>query len=215
MNGFLRYGGFLNSLIETVLNCLWTSMLWLICALPVVTLGASSVALYHTVYMVIRKEEGKVWAEFWRSFKNNFKQATAVWLILLLILCFLLASLYNALVLYHMEVVPVALPIMIAVVLAWVIMWGSYLFPCIARFQNTTGQMLKNCSLCVLLHLIWSLLLLIICLAGIVAFLAVPGLFPVIPVMVALLSSYALERVFSKYQSNDQAEVHTIRENPR
>ena len=199
MNGLLRYDGPLHKILNTALKCLLLSLFWLGFSAPVITIGPASVALYHTVFKVIRKDEGNLWAEFWWAFKNNFKQAALVWLIILPILCFLLASAYNAFVLYGLGIVSVALPIAVLLVLVWVILWASYLFPCIARFQNTTGAILKNCSLFIMAHPLWSLLLLLVFLAEVAVVLAVPGLLPVVPVFGTLLSSYALEQVFRKY----------------
>ena len=199
MNGLLRYDGPLYKIVTAALKCLLASLLWLGFSAPIITAGAASAALYHTVFKVIRKDEGNLWAEFWWAFKSNFKQATVVWLIVLPVLCFLLASGYNALVLYKLEIVSAMLPIAVSLVLVWVILWASYLFPCIARFQNTTGAILKNCSLFIMAHPLWSLLLLLVFLAEVAVVLAVPGLLPVVPVFGTLLSSYALEQVFRKY----------------
>ena len=199
MNGLLRYDGPLYKIAASALKCLLASLLWLGFSAPIITVGAASAALYHTVFKVIRKEEGNLWSEFWAAFKSNFKQATVVWLIVLPVLCFLLASGYNALVLYGLGIVSVMLPIAILLVLVWVILWASYLFPCIARVQNTTGAMLKNCSLFILAHPLWSLVLLLIAVAEIAVTFTVPGLLPIVPVFGTLLSSYALERVFRKY----------------
>ena len=67
-------------------ECMLLSILWVVTSLPVITIGASTTALYYAVVKVIRNNEGYVWGEFWNGFRTNFKQATIIWLVALLLL---------------------------------------------------------------------------------------------------------------------------------
>ena len=67
-------------------ECMLLSILWVVTSLPVITIGASTTALYYAVVKVIRNNEGYVWGEFWNGFRTNFKQATIIWLVALLFL---------------------------------------------------------------------------------------------------------------------------------
>lgn len=49
------------------------SFLWCVFSLPIITAGASTAALYHTVIKVIRQDRGYVFSTFIHSFKQNFK----------------------------------------------------------------------------------------------------------------------------------------------
>ena len=55
--------------------------LWLICSLPLVTIGASNTALYYAMMKRIRTNEGQVTGNFLQAFRANLRQATALWLI--------------------------------------------------------------------------------------------------------------------------------------
>lgn len=48
------------------------SILWVICCLPVVTIGASSAALYYTTVKVVRRDRGKLLESFFSCFRENF-----------------------------------------------------------------------------------------------------------------------------------------------
>ena len=48
------------------------------------------------------------------------------------------------------------------IMIAVAIMWSAFLFPYIARFENTVKQTLKNAFLLMVRHLPWALLLLVI-----------------------------------------------------
>ena len=62
---------FLNLLGQLIL----LSILWTICSLPVITIGASSAALYYTVVKVLRRNQDSLFAAFFREFRGNFLQS--------------------------------------------------------------------------------------------------------------------------------------------
>ena len=76
--------------LEYITNIIYASVLWILFSIPVITIGASSTALYYTVTKVIRHGRSYIFREFWQSFKSNLKQSTAVWLIYLLLMAVLL-----------------------------------------------------------------------------------------------------------------------------
>ena len=61
----------------------YLNTLWLICSLPIFTIGASTTALFYcTLKMAEDRDEGLT-RMFFRAFRSNFKAATKLWLILL------------------------------------------------------------------------------------------------------------------------------------
>ena len=66
------------------------NVLWLVCCIPVFTIGASTTALYTVMLKMVKNEEGYIFRGFFKAFKENFKQSTIMWLILLVlgIVCF-------------------------------------------------------------------------------------------------------------------------------
>ena len=59
------------------------NVMWLVCCIPVVTIGASTTALYTVMLKLVKNEEGYVFRGFLKAFKTNFKQSTIIWLIVL------------------------------------------------------------------------------------------------------------------------------------
>ena len=58
------------------------SALWILCSIPVVTIGASSIALYDTVAHCFRYNEGAMVSRFFRTFKQELRRGillTVVW----------------------------------------------------------------------------------------------------------------------------------------
>jgi uncharacterized membrane protein YesL len=78
MNGFFgldskfyKYGTLLGDIM--ILTLLWT-----ITSLPLITIGASTTALYYVTTRQLSNREGYVTKDFFRSFKQNFFEATGV-----------------------------------------------------------------------------------------------------------------------------------------
>ena len=70
---------FINKLVYSV----YLNILWFICCIPIVTVGASTTALFYVSLKVAKNEEGNLTKAFFHSFRENFKQGTIIWLILL------------------------------------------------------------------------------------------------------------------------------------
>ena len=61
----------------------YLNLLWILCSLPIFTMGAATTALYYSTLKIVRGEDSHLTKLFFRSFRQNFKQATLLWLILL------------------------------------------------------------------------------------------------------------------------------------
>lgn len=70
----------------------WLHILWLICCLPVFTIGASTTALCYSC-MKLRRQEGYATHNFFTSFWKNFLQATVLFVILAVVGAVLLMDL--------------------------------------------------------------------------------------------------------------------------
>ena len=90
--------------------------------------------------------------------------------------------------------------------IAVAIMWSAFLFPYIARFENTVKQTLKNAFLLMVRHLPWSLLLLVILIASALSIYIIPVLLVVIPAVASIVFDFILERLFRRYMSPEDLE---------
>lgn len=69
--------------IDKVGKIFLLNLLWLLCSIPVVTIGASTTALIYSS-MKLHENEGYWYQNFFKSFKENLKQATGLFLLYLL-----------------------------------------------------------------------------------------------------------------------------------
>lgn len=197
--------------INKIIDCVCLSFLWLLLCIPVVTAGAATTALYYTVNKVIRNNRSYIWKEFWHAFRTNFKQSTLVWLILIFIYaimgidCYIMFQFAKAGVSYG------SLYIVFAMLMLIVTMWANYLFPYMARFENTLKAVLKNCVIMALLNLGKSFVLLVLLLVAlVVAYVFFPAIM-ILPAVYMLLANLILEKVFVKYMTPEDIEAEKER----
>lgn len=79
-----------------IFNLAYAGFLWFLASLPLITIGASTTALYAYAFAVTGQRDGYVGRTFFSSFKKNFVQATLVWVIMLAIFSFLFFDAYLA-----------------------------------------------------------------------------------------------------------------------
>lgn len=72
--------------VRIICDLILVDVLWLICCLPIITIGASTAALHSVVRKMAACEYYTVWGGFWHGFRENWKQGTAVFLIVGLVL---------------------------------------------------------------------------------------------------------------------------------
>lgn len=117
------------------------SILFVLCGIPIVTIGASATAMHYALRRC-HDESGSLIKDFFSSFLRNFRQATCIWLILVavgavIVVNFWLVQEWTG---EFAFVVQAALCIMSLLTLAE----AGIAFPMLARFDNTVGSILKN-----------------------------------------------------------------------
>ena len=164
--------------------------LWLLCCIPVVTIGPATVALYYVLMKAIRNEGTRYYRMFFTAFKENFKKALPLGLVFLVVAGLLVGAgfLYKGL----FEAIGAGfLQIMIYVSGAFILVWllvFEYAFPMLARFENTVFKTITNAFVFVAWYALIIFLFRIF--------------FPLIILgygFVALVNSYILNRVFKPY----------------
>ncbi len=137
------------------------NILWLLCSVPFITIGASTTALYSVTLKMAANEEGYIIRGFWDAFKKSFKQSTLVWLILLAVG----AVLGMDIVIISSKLQGVALNaglLFIGSVSVIYLIELTFVFPIIAKFENSTLNTIKNAVLIPLARLPFTLPVLIL-----------------------------------------------------
>ena len=118
------------------------NILFIITSIPIFTIGAATTAMYSFTTKLVKDQEGPVWKSYWSAFKNNFKPATKAWLVILIILA---AMVFEYMLSFSMGGVGYALILgLMALEAVFLSFTLPMLFPMIARYENTTGNYIKN-----------------------------------------------------------------------
>ncbi len=144
MSGLLNLDGPVMQFITKIVYSVYLNLLWLVCCLPVFTIGASTAALYYVSLKIVKNEEGNLTKAFFHSFRENLKQGTQIWLILFGLGAVLGIDGY---VLYHMRFENAFWTLLTAVFIVAAVAYGIvllYIFPLLAHFSNTTKAMFRN-----------------------------------------------------------------------
>lgn len=75
MEGFFSTEGPLISFLDKLGRIIILTLLWIVCCLPVFTIGASSTAFYYSMVKTVRYERSSGCKEFLKCFKRVFKQS--------------------------------------------------------------------------------------------------------------------------------------------
>ena len=157
---FLSSDSWLGRFFNLVFDLVIMHFIWLVCSLPIFTIGASTTALYYTFMKRTRRDEGYIWKNYFSSFKSNFKQATIIWLIILAVGAILLTDLRIG-----MAATTSLGPVMVftsSLLLVPFTLILLYIFPVQAKFENTVLANIKNAFLMSIANFGYTLLMLII-----------------------------------------------------
>lgn len=139
-------------------NLMFLTFLWLIFSIPIVTIGASTSALYRCHFLLHNDEGGGVFKEFWNGFRSNFKKGTLLFLILVLPMGAVVFDVMTVMGFFgEQRLFMVALSSISAIAL---LLPMNYIYALQARFENTIKGTVRNSILLAFAAAPYSLLML-------------------------------------------------------
>ena len=144
---FSGEGGFFG-FMDKIASLFWINLLTTVCCIPVITAGASVTACYYVTLKMARNEEGYLTKSFFKSFRMNFRQSTLIWIIEAALLFIFVADFWIIATGYGGKI-PLSNVILVVtgILFFLLIMTATYVFPILARFDNTTANTIKNAFL--------------------------------------------------------------------
>lgn len=191
--------------INKVGELLILNLLFLLCCIPIVTIGASATALYVVLFKLVRKESGYIVKDFFKAFACNFKKSTIIWILTLIV----------GTVLYF--------DIIFSDAIGGGFAWGfkviflffgiiylslaSFIFPLQSRFENSIWNTIKNAFWMAVGYLPFTISILVIELFPLFLIYVKPVLFwYMLPIMVSFgfafifwVCSGILNHIFERY----------------
>lgn len=175
MKKFFSEDNIIFSALSYLGDLILLNALFLLCCLPVITVGSSMTAAFRVASKLVDRSCGHISKEFLSALRSNFRQSTPPWLLALFI--YALLPLYyamsaggeNALMGYWL-----AGSFVIALFVSAVL---CYLFPLISRYENDLLTHIKNAALLAVLNLPRTLVMMAMSLFPAALLILYPGLF--------------------------------------
>ena len=127
--------------MQSLWDILKLNFMWIIFCIPIVTIGGSTIAAFSVLLRMSEDQEGNVIKDFWKAFKENLKQG--IFIGLLPPICFeavfLDFQLYNAVEKGGLGI------LIVGCFSAYIFIFCLiYVFPLLARYDNTVINSIKN-----------------------------------------------------------------------
>ena len=178
------------------------SLLWWLCCLGVVTIGAANTAMYYVLGKKVRKESTYVAKDFFKSFRQNFRQSVPISLItiigtvsLVLYGTFIIQAVYNP-----SEAGSLKFVVPITILFAFEFLsFNAYVWALLSRFEMPSKNLIKTALVMLHKHLLTTIVNLGVIVGVCFLIYKCPMLIIVAPGLIMLVQSYLLQAVFTGY----------------
>jgi len=180
-----------------VADLMWLNILTLVCCMPIVTAGAAMTALHYSALKIARNEECYITKDYFKSFKENFKQGTILWLIQLAIFLVLVGDFY---IIEKAEVdLGSKMQILLMMVAIMVLFTSMFLYPVLAKFENSLLQTIKNSFFIGVLQFPKTILMMVLAVAPFVLFIFFEQLTPIVFCFCFSAPAWVAAKLYSKF----------------
>ncbi len=180
------------------IHIMFLNLLWVLFSLPVVTIGASTTALYSVMIKIKNGTEGKIFRDFWDAFRGNFRQSTVIWLIIAFA-----AVVFTTDIVYFVNMggfVGTFLAMIFFGLDVTLLLMSIYIFPLQAVFDNKILTTVKSALFLFVRHFGWTIVLLAThILTVILAWLYWPVIGWFLFGVAALIHAWIFDRIFKRY----------------
>ncbi|MFG6330168.1 MAG: DUF624 domain-containing protein [Lachnospiraceae bacterium] len=139
-NGFFSIESPLYKFMNRLLDMIKLNFLWILCSLPVVTMGAATTAAFTITLRMVEEEEGYIARPFFREFKNNLVKGSIIGVVQL----FAMYAIYLDFQLSNIEGNGVLFTVIGVLAIFLTFMHLIYAYALLARYENTIINTLKN-----------------------------------------------------------------------
>ena len=206
MNSLFNIDSPIMTFLSRVADLVILNILYVVCCLPIFTIGAATSALYYQVMKMSKNEESYAFRGFFKAFKDNFRKATPAWLILLVVGILLCADLYIVPMMGNEMLCNIFRCVCFLALLIWMIGF-SYTFPLFSKFENTIKNTMINALLMGIRHLPFTLIIIVLNLTPLLAVLFLTQFLPLELLLflmfwfsaVAYVNGMLFHRIFAHY----------------
>lgn len=116
------------------------NMLWILCSIPVITIGASTTAAFHVALKMVDDEEGYIGREFMKAFKRNLVQGSVMGILTMVGIY----AIWLDLQLCRAKEYSLGFVLVTVILIAFMILGNIYAYALLARYDNTIKETFQN-----------------------------------------------------------------------
>lgn len=151
------------------------NILFLLCCLPIVTVGASVSALYSVSLKLVRQKEAYITKDFFHAFRQNLKQGILLHLILSAATIIIATDMLVIWSIMGQSTLFQGVFFVMAILALLFFMASVYIYPMLAQFKNTIKGYFQNAAILSFKHLRYTVMFLLIALLPLAAAFLIPG----------------------------------------
>jgi uncharacterized membrane protein YesL len=190
--------------IDKVGTFILANLLWLLFALPLITLPAATAGLFTAIAPLTRSQPTRVFQDFFQGMRQHWQKATLIGLLDVLVGALVIV---NVLIFQRMDIAqPIVLlsQSMTLFVAVSAVMVNLYLWPLLVAFDDLTVRRLLATALrLVFAYPLWSLVILVLALLPPALTIILPGAYVILALFssVALIANWGAWRVIRQHLS--------------
>ena len=141
MGNFFSVDGGLYKFMSRLWDMVQLNFMWVVCSIPLITMGAATTAAYSITLKMVDEEEGYIVGPFWKAFKANLKKGSIMGVILLVAM----EALYLDFQFFMIEKQYSFIFLGIFVIgMVLTVFHFLYAFPLLARYENSVINTMRN-----------------------------------------------------------------------
>ena len=175
---FLELDSPLMQALNKLGDLMWLNVLTLICCIPIVTIGPSLTAMHYIALKIARNEEGYITRDFFKSFRANLRQGIIIGLILIFVLVVLAGDFF--IISYSGLEFSSIMRSMLMAIFFFVMFTAMFLFPVLAKFENTVLNTIKNAFIIGIAQLPKTILMMVLFAIPPLLFIYLPQIIPIV-----------------------------------
>lgn len=192
--------------MSQVTDCIFLSLFYVVGCFPVITVGASTAALYDAVYYAFRRKDKHSWQRFGSAYLKNLKASILpglVYLVLMGAIAWGTIQLWNGAVYGTVSWAIFAAGAFAALVAVGIL---SVMFPLLSRFETGFVQLLRNTVFLALANLPRTLCLAVVNTAAILLCIRLVAPLFILPALSTLITTLFLEPMFKPFMPKEEPE---------
>ncbi len=183
--------------LNKVADMMWLNILTLICCIPIITVGPALTALHYMALKMARNEECYITRDYFKSFKLNLRQGILIWLIQLVVIVLLIG---DFLILNYSAInFGQPMKIILMVVSIVVLFTFTFVYPVLAKFDNTVLRTIKNAFFIGILQFPKTILMMILSVVPAVLFVTAPQIIPVVFLFGFSAPAWVSAKLYNKF----------------